>query len=128
MSLRGNFLRKSSILKQFYSSDSDKEGKSVSFDIEKCKGENTEDATSIIVEMKLDEDGKSGRVEMREEIDAGPPALSEQVVSLEGVSKKNLEYKNPEFFLYHRYSYNQAIVELMKFRLPQTSNKTPLKK
>lgn len=39
---------------------------------------------------------------------------------LTGVSKAGV-YKNPEYFAYHLYSFNQAMVELSIYRLPQPS-------
>lgn len=39
---------------------------------------------------------------------------------LTGVSKSGV-YKNPEYFAYHLYSFNQAMLELAVYRLPQPS-------
>ncbi|XP_046388401.1 NADH dehydrogenase [ubiquinone] flavoprotein 3, mitochondrial-like [Ischnura elegans] len=38
-------------------------------------------------------------------------------------ASKNSAYKNPEYYSYHPFSYAEAEVEMLKFRLPQPSSK-----
>ncbi|XP_057669612.1 mucin-2-like [Diorhabda carinulata] len=54
------------------------------------------------------------------------PGLSANVVKVPDhpvgpKAAKNSTYKNPEYFCYQKYSFNDALVELSKFRLPQPS-------
>lgn len=63
---------------------------------------------------------------------ANVPGLSSAVYKVPsgdvgpGASKDG-KYKNPEYFCYNRMSYFEAEVEMLKYRLPQPSNK-PKKK
>lgn len=38
-------------------------------------------------------------------------------------ASKNTDYKNPEYFSYHSASYFEAEIEMLKYRIPQPSNK-----
>ncbi|XP_075216548.1 uncharacterized protein LOC142321914 [Lycorma delicatula] len=59
-----------------------------------------------------------------------PPGLSNRVIKppsgkIGPGASKDGEYKNPEYFSYHRTSYFEAEIEMAKYRLPQPS---PFKK
>ncbi|KAK4886092.1 hypothetical protein RN001_002363 [Aquatica leii] len=52
------------------------------------------------------------------------PGLSNQVVDygndpVGSGASKNSDYKNPEYFSYHKLSYYEAEMEMVKYRLPQ---------
>lgn len=38
-------------------------------------------------------------------------------------ASKSSDYKNPEYFCYHNTSYFEAEIEMLKYRIPQPSNK-----
>ncbi|XP_065214664.1 uncharacterized protein NdufV3 [Planococcus citri] len=57
------------------------------------------------------------------------PGLSSKVLKVPSAevgpgASKSAKYKNPEYFSYHETSYFDAELEMLKFRLPQPSNKS----
>uniref|UniRef100_T1HES3 Complex I-9kD n=1 Tax=Rhodnius prolixus TaxID=13249 RepID=T1HES3_RHOPR len=48
--------------------------------------------------------------------------LKDSPVAVGPGAAKQADYKNPEYFCYHKLSYFEAEIELQKFRLPQPSS------
>ncbi|KAG8229817.1 hypothetical protein J437_LFUL008184 [Ladona fulva] len=56
------------------------------------------------------------------------PGLSNKVLSVPNAevgpgASKSSNYKNPEYFSYHKFSFAEAEMEMIKFRIPQPSNR-----